>query len=194
MSHVELQPERVGAKQGPNVGKGSRCPLCYLFYHFCCQNLTTSAFSPYLQICSICTFSSLLQLVLHRLLSSFIASPFGLQYSHAPIFLPDSFSSPRSSFSVFDRRSQAWTFQQTRAIKVALAGFYWEISVVQSTQVLLRGRKGGGFFKECYEFGKSSHSVNDSQAVQFLHSHMVTSVVSLFSALFRHIDLRRSFN
>lgn len=130
MSHVERKPERVGDKQGPNVGKGRRCPCGHLFYHFCCQNLTTSAFSPYLQICRICTFSSLLQLVLYAILSFCIASPFGGQYSHAPIFLPYSFSSPRSSFSVFDRGSQAWTFQQTRAIKVALAGIYWEISAV----------------------------------------------------------------
>lgn len=70
-----------------------------------------------------------------------------------------------------------------------------------STQVLLRGgTRGRIFFKECYEFGKSSHSANDSQAVQFLHSHMVTSVVSLFSALFTVligvevlISLKKSF-
>lgn len=62
------------------------------------------------------------------------------------------------------------------------------------------GKKGKDFSKECFEFGKSSHSANDSQAVQFLHSHMVMSVVSLFSALFTVlicvellISLKKSF-
>lgn len=128
-------------------------------------------------------FSSLLQRVLYRILSFLIASPLGTQYSQVPIFLPYSFSSPRSSFSVCERGSQAWTFQQTRAIKVALARIYWEILIVLFKWVpksCWGGKNGEGFFQECYEFGKSSHSANDSQAVQFLYSPMVTRLVCFF--------------
>lgn len=155
MSHAERKPERVGDKQGPNVGKGSRCPCAHLFYHFGCQSLTTSAFSPYLQICRICTFSSLLQLVLYPIFSFLITSPFGAQYSHAPIFLPYSFSSPRSSFSVSDRRGHFSRRVQLKLHQLGSTGKFQQFFLNEYPSLVVGGKRGRIFLKNALNLGRA---------------------------------------
>lgn len=133
MSHVERKPERVGDKQGQNVRKGNRCPCAPFVLSFLLSELGNISFftdSPYLQICRICTFSSLLQLVLYWYPFFLYSVTFRRPVFPCSHFFFPTLSLPLAPLFLSLTGSQEWTFQQTRAIKVALAGIYWEISVV----------------------------------------------------------------